>query len=186
MGGMHNMIGASGMDPDNHLASDDSYSGEQWSGMNPYSQIPMSSYGGDYYVPPVTHGLPSESLNSSHMAPPPILQQLHQPHHLPHHGSHYTHQLPHQLMIPTQTNGPQVSWPSLRTNPSQNYANAPIRIPPQSTPQLKQQPKLPSITTSTPRKTLTNEDRRRMCQYAEDHPNVKQTEIGLKFGVERR
>ncbi|KAK3713022.1 hypothetical protein LTR37_008707 [Vermiconidia calcicola] len=39
--------------------------------------------------------------------------------------------------------------------------------------------------TSTPRKTLTDADRKRMCQYAEDHPNSKQTEIGAIFGVER-
>ena len=37
-----------------------------------------------------------------------------------------------------------------------------------------------------PRKTLTDNDRKRMCQYAEDHPNAKQTEIGAIFGVERR
>jgi len=33
----------------------------------------------------------------------------------------------------------------------------------------------------TPRKTLTDSDRKRMCQYAEEHPNAKQTEIGGKF-----
>jgi len=32
--------------------------------------------------------------------------------------------------------------------------------------------------TDRPRKTLTDADRRRMCKYAEDNPNVKQTEIG--------
>lgn len=180
------MIGSSGMDHDSHLASDDSYSGEHWQGMNPYNHMSMSGYSGEFYVPSVTHGLPSESINSSHMAPPPVPQQLQQTQHQHHHGSHYTHQVPHQLMIPAQTSTHQVSWPSLRTNPSQNYTNAPVRIPPQAPTPLKQQPKLPSITTSTPRKTLTNEDRRRMCQYAEDHPNIKQTEIGLKFGVERR
>ncbi|KAK3114758.1 hypothetical protein LTR53_006601 [Teratosphaeriaceae sp. CCFEE 6253] len=37
----------------------------------------------------------------------------------------------------------------------------------------------------TPRKTLTDLDRKRMCQYAEEHPNAKQTEIGAIFGVER-
>jgi len=31
---------------------------------------------------------------------------------------------------------------------------------------------------STPRKTLTDADRRRMCLYHEEHPNTKQTEIG--------
>ena len=61
----------------------------------------------------------------------------------------------------------------------------------------------PTRSTSTPRKTLTDVDRKRMCQYAEDHPNSKQTEIGgaypstddqatlltcatAIFGVERR
>ncbi|KAK0989545.1 hypothetical protein LTR91_009189 [Friedmanniomyces endolithicus] len=38
----------------------------------------------------------------------------------------------------------------------------------------------------TPRKTLTDADRKRMCQYAEDNQNAKQTEIGAVFGVERR
>jgi len=37
--------------------------------------------------------------------------------------------------------------------------------------------------TSTPRKTLTDTDRKRMCQYAEDHPNSKQTEIGGKHFI---
>lgn len=32
--------------------------------------------------------------------------------------------------------------------------------------------------TSTPRKTLTDQDRKRMCIYAEEHPHSKQTEIG--------
>lgn len=145
----------------------------------------MSGYGSDYFISAATHGLPSESLNSNRMAPPPIPHQLQQSQHQHHTNQHYANQVPHQLMIPGQVSTPQVSWPSLRTNPSQNYANPPVRIPPQAPPIAKQQPKLPSITTSTPRKTLTNEDRRRMCQYAEDHPKVKQTEIGLKFGVER-
>ncbi|KAI5205830.1 hypothetical protein E4T39_02953 [Aureobasidium subglaciale] len=35
------------------------------------------------------------------------------------------------------------------------------------------------------RKTLSDEDRRRMCKYAEDNPTAKQTEIGYLFGVER-
>ena len=40
--------------------------------------------------------------------------------------------------------------------------------------------------TPIPRMFLTDNDRKRMCQYAEDHPNAKQTEIGAIFGVERR
>ncbi|KAH0272950.1 hypothetical protein KCU91_g6297, partial [Aureobasidium melanogenum] len=35
------------------------------------------------------------------------------------------------------------------------------------------------------RKTLSDDDRRRMCKYAEENPTAKQTEIGYLFGVER-
>ncbi|KAI1857607.1 hypothetical protein JX265_009571 [Neoarthrinium moseri] len=175
------MIGSSsGIDQDSHLASDHTFASDQWVGMNPYNQMPMSNYGNEYYMTSVTHGLPSESINAGHMGPPPVPQQIHHQQ-----SQHYASQLPH-LMIPTQQSTPPVSWPSLRTNPSQTYSSPPVPIPPPSVTQpLKQQPKLPSITTSTPRKTLTNEDRRRMCQFAEDNPKVKQNEIGLKFGVER-
>ena len=31
---------------------------------------------------------------------------------------------------------------------------------------------------STPRRVLTDDDRRRMCEYHESHPGVKQTDIG--------
>ena len=39
--------------------------------------------------------------------------------------------------------------------------------------------------TSTPRKTLTDHDRKRMCLYAEEHPHSKQTEIGGAFTLAR-
>ncbi|KAF3921060.1 hypothetical protein AA313_de0204043 [Arthrobotrys entomopaga] len=39
--------------------------------------------------------------------------------------------------------------------------------------------------TGSSRRTLTDADRRRMCLYHEQHPHVKQTEIGAMFGVER-
>ncbi|RAK87951.1 centromere binding protein B [Aspergillus costaricaensis CBS 115574] len=37
----------------------------------------------------------------------------------------------------------------------------------------------------TPRRTLTDEDRRRMCLYHEENKTAKQTDIGALFGVER-
>jgi len=36
----------------------------------------------------------------------------------------------------------------------------------------------PTVSTSTPRRTLTDMDRRKMCIYHEENPTVKQTEIG--------
>lgn len=174
---MHNtLIGSTGIDQDNHLAHDNnSYPNEQWVDMNAYANMAMSTYGGDYYNPPVTHGLPSESIG---MAPPPIPHTMHnQPH------NNFASHLPHPLIIPTQQPS-QVPWPSLRTNPSHSYSAPPVPIPPASAP-IRQQPKLPTINTSQPRKTLTDEDRRNMCLFHEDNPHAKQTEIGQKFGVER-
>ncbi|KAI1212973.1 uncharacterized protein F4807DRAFT_457058 [Annulohypoxylon truncatum] len=169
---MHNtIIGSTGIDQDNHLAHDNSYSNEQWVDMSAYNNMGMTTYGGEYYGTPVTHGLPSESIG---MAPPPVPHQMHsQPH------NNYASHLPHPLIIPNQ-----VPWPSLRTNPSQSYAAPPVPIPPASAP-MRQPPRLPTINTSQPRKTLTDEDRRNMCLFHEDNPHAKQTEIGQKFGVER-
>lgn len=184
---MHsNMIGSTGMDQDSHLAHDNTFSNDHWAEMNPYNQISLPAYGGDYYMPPVSHGLPSESIGG-HMAPPPVPQAIQHQQHQQHHQHHPfpSQQLPHPLVIPTQPRA-QVPWPSLQTNPGQSYSAPPVAIPPQTALSLKPQPKLPSLTTSQPRKTLTEDDRRRMCQYAEDNPNMKQTEIGAKFGVERR
>ncbi|KAL1297079.1 hypothetical protein AAFC00_004664 [Neodothiora populina] len=38
---------------------------------------------------------------------------------------------------------------------------------------------------STPRRTLTDDERRKMCEYHEQNPSAKQNEIGSMFGVER-
>jgi hypothetical protein len=118
------------------------------------------------------HGLPSESLNR--MAPhPPAVQPMAQP--------QVSHPPLPMLIMPSQA-----PWPSMLTNPpSYTQASPPVAMAPVPAPMKVI--KLPALTTtSQPRKTLTDDDRRRMCQYAEDHPNSKQTEIGALFGVERR
>ena len=193
---MHNnMVHSTGMDQQTHSAHDATYSNEGWVDMNTYNPMAMSTYGGDYYIPATTHGLPSESIGG-HMPPPPVphavqqqqhQQNQHQHQHQHHHQQHalpYTNQLPHALIIPTQQPS-QVSWPSLRINTPQNYSTPPVMIPPAPS-QPRQHPRVPSITTTTPRKTLTIQDRRDMCKFHQDNPHVKQTDIGLRFGVERR
>ncbi|KAF8251803.1 CenpB-DNA-bind-domain-containing protein [Wilcoxina mikolae CBS 423.85] len=73
---------------------------------------------------------------------------------------------------------------------SQQYPPMPQAIAP-APPQLAAASALPPTvsnptqSTSTPRRTLTDADRRRMCIFHEENPNVKQTEIGAMFGVER-
>ena len=83
-------------------------------------------------------------------------------------------------------------WPSMLTNPSS-------QPPPSAPPTMPSQPplapvstfatahSLPPLSTPTPhqtgssRRTLTDLDRRRMCEYHEANPTVKQTEIGGKL-----
>ena len=94
-------------------------------------------------------------------------------------------------------------WPSVLAN-QQQQQQQPIYNPPppavHAIPQPPQPPPAPpplqtspaSATpqlgsshvgqaTSTPRRTLTDSDRRKMCQYHEEHPTKKQTEIGGRF-----
>ncbi|TRX91826.1 hypothetical protein FHL15_007379 [Xylaria flabelliformis] len=173
---MHNsMITSTSPDQDDQLVHDASYSNGSWVGIHSYNHMPMANYQEDYYgMQHIAHGIPSESLGG-HLAPSPFTQNI-QP-------NNYPSQLPHPPppLIPSPG---QVPWPSLQTNPSQNY-QSPVPIPSVSAPP-RQQPKLPTINTSQPRRTLTDQDRRDMCKFADENPGVKQHDIGLRFGVERR
>lgn len=95
----------------------------------------------------------------------------------PTHAAYATMPTLHPLIMP--------QWPSQITNPSEGVPPAVIPLPrvlapvsaittPHSAPPATPAPPPPS----TARRTLTDQDRRRMCQYHEDHPTVKQTEIG--------
>lgn len=64
--------------------------------------------------------------------------------------------------------------------PPQAQTSTSIPIP-QSVPSIRK-----SLSgASTPRRTLTDEDRRRMCLYHVENKSAKQTDIGAIFGVER-
>ena len=81
-------------------------------------------------------------------------------------------------------------WPSQITNPSetspptstsQHRPILPLSKTSDAVPKIAVPPapeKKPAHTTSTSRRTLTDSDRRRMCEYHNDNPSVKQTEIG--------
>lgn len=159
-----------------------------------HSQSPVyenSSYG---MLPYQSHGIPLEPSFPPRMPDPP---QNNYPGH-------------HQQLLPLiMPNHAQTTWPSQLTNPASSSSSSapPIVIPPASAPPPPAKASLPKLSTiqtaPSPRKTLTDSDRRRMCQYHEDNPTVKQTEIGGKnphhpylkhvdlrrlalFGVERR
>jgi hypothetical protein len=119
----------------------------------PHHQSPVHEYGNFAYNP-----MPMEPMYTAPMHPPPRT----------------THQQLQPLIMP--------QWPSMITTQSTYvppvFPTAPVPIPPASTPVSATSTR----SSSTPRKTLTDADRRRMCVYAEEHPTVKQTEIGGKRG----
>ncbi|QSZ34927.1 hypothetical protein DSL72_007789 [Monilinia vaccinii-corymbosi] len=160
-----------GMDHEQqHNPQENGFGGEGWPEMggsynSSQHQSPIYENGGQYGYMQSHHGM-STDPQYPRMPPPPAPPA-------------YTH---HQQLLPLiMPNHP--TWPSMLTNPASSQA-PPVAIPPANS--GKPPPKLPALhATPTPRKTLTDSDRRRMCQYHEDNPTVKQTEIGAMFGVER-
>ena len=108
----------------------------------------------------------------------------------------YSRSMPPQFSSP-QSVQPMISmplWPSQITNPSEN---SPPPVVPLHRPILPMSktapvpildpspaPSKPAHTSSNSRRTLTDSDRRRMCEYHNDNPNVKQTEIGGKSSTQ--
>ncbi|RDW83329.1 hypothetical protein BP5796_04820 [Coleophoma crateriformis] len=163
---MHESMTQIGMDHERHIGPENGYSNEWVEIGNGYSsqhQSPVQEYGGYGFLQPMQqqHGMPIEP--SFTMPPPP--------------PAHTTHQQLLPLIMPSHP-----TWPSMLTNPV-NYSAPPVAIP--SASNQKPQKLATAHVAPSPRKTLTDNDRRRMCQYHEDNPSVKQTEIGAMFGVER-
>lgn len=151
-------MGQIGMEQEHHHGGENFADG--WVEINNYAssqhQSPIHEYGGFGFMHTAPQSLPSEPT-FSRMAPP-------QP----------THTTQHQQLLPLIMPS-HPTWPSMLTNPA-GYQAAPVSMPPVSAP-LKTT-KLPAIHAPSPRKTLTDDDRRRMCRYHEENPSVKQTEIG--------
>ena len=170
---MHDpMMAQVGMEHEQHNGHDkfeNSYGGNDgWVDINngynsSQNQSPIYEQGGFGFVQSMHNGLPSGSSYPSQRIsqPPPV---------------HTTHQQLLPLIMPSHP-----TWPSMLTNPA-SYSNPPVAIPALAPSLVKGTvPKLPPIHAApSPRKTLTDSDRRKMCQYHEDNPSVKQTEIGGK------
>lgn len=114
-------------------------------------------------------------MSSSHMPMPAYNRSMS--------TSYPSHQQPPPLIT--------AQWPSMLTNPPSN-ASSPLQTQASSGPPplaplaplttYNAHPPLPPVAAPIPtpntRRTLTDQDRRRMCQYHEENPTVKQTEIG--------
>lgn len=164
------MMSQIGMEHERRNDYDRNIGNQGWVQIDGYNQETQQSpmlngYDGFQYIQP-SHGLPSMDSSYSRMPPPPPTTTTT--------TSTTTHSTQPQL-LPLLMPSHHPTWPSMLTNPAGSY-QAPLPIPPAPAP-LKTI-KLPSLQTSTPRKTLTDDDRRRMCQYHESHPNTKQIEIG--------
>ncbi|KAI9844193.1 MAG: hypothetical protein M1838_002296 [Thelocarpon superellum] len=156
------------------------YSNSPWVTMGDYTT------GSHPAVEPEFHGYGYMNL----IHPPPAEPSYTPMHHTPVHPAHHPHQphQPHQPLRPLIT----PPWPSMLT--SQSTFSQPI-LPlapaqsPMATPTSAQSAhstqSIPSAPSPSPRRTLTDADRRKMCIYHEENPTVKQTEIGAMFGVER-
>ena len=161
----------------------------QWVEMAGYNsshqQSPLHEYGGFGFISPTV--MPVEPSYTRSIPPP-----------------YSSHQQLQPLVMPQPT-----QWPSMMAGSSQSSYSPPA-LPTAPPPPLTNITPISATsssyslhTGSTPRKTLTDQDRRRMCLYHEENPTVKQTEIGGSsycilmpnyyadafvaiFGVERR
>ncbi|KAI9824156.1 MAG: hypothetical protein M1819_000919 [Sarea resinae] len=169
-----------GMEQEQQHGQDNDFGNGQWveiSAYNPQHQSPVNEYNGFGFMAP--HSMPMEPTYS--------LNRMSQP---------STHQQPHPLIMP--------QWPSMLTSqssfpaplapimPNSSQVPSPASATGTGTPQTPAPVPLPTSASiaatqsgPTPRRTLTDADRRRMCLYHEENPTVKQTEIGAMFGVER-
>jgi hypothetical protein len=127
-------------------------------GFHSHHHSPAQEHTGFAFTP-----MPMETMYSASSMPPPRT---------------------YQPLQPLITVAPQ--WPSMLTSQSTYnsslYSTVPLPSAPLSTMPTPTSTTAPSTgRSSNPRKTLTDADRRRMCQYAEDNPTTKQAEIGCKL-----
>lgn len=142
------------------------YGSGQWRDMEGYSS------GGDQH-----NTTPMHEYTDHHFETPPVMPI----------GPSFTVLRPpsytaHQQLQPLHPLITMAQWPSILTTQS-GYSPPVQGTAPMVTPisaRTAWTTVTPVMTTggSTPRRTLTDDDRRRMCEYHESHPNVKQTEIG--------
>jgi hypothetical protein len=158
------------MDPDHHYHSQEHGSGgyhdphDNWAVNNhspfqSHHQSPVHEYAAfNFSAAPIE----PMYVTTANMPPPPARS--------------LSHQQLQPLTVPpwpSQLTGSSSAYPSTTMyhhNPvATNIISTPMSAPPTTGRHYDR-----------PRKTLTDADRRKMCKYAEEHPNVKQTEIGGK------
>jgi hypothetical protein len=160
------LMNSANMETEQHHSQENEFGTSQWVEMGGYSgsqhQSPLHEYGGFGFVSPTI--MPVEPSYSMSIPPPYTSHQQLQPLIMPQWPS----------MMTSQANYSAPVLPTVSASAPTSAITAPPPMPPLDTTTTSTKP------ASTPRKTLTHEDRRMMCLYHEEHPGVKQTEIGGK------
>ncbi|PHH68449.1 hypothetical protein CDD80_7515 [Ophiocordyceps camponoti-rufipedis] len=171
---MHtDMDGSAAMDPDSAMAQCHGYGGESWVDLSAYPGTFDDGTMGDYasFAQFMSHeSMQQTQSNQQHLqmiqpGPPPP-NMCHQQ--LPMLNTAW----PSQLTNPTPTSSATTTG-SFTTGPLASSKAA--ELVKQAGHQLEKMP----------RKTLSAEQKRAMCQYHDDNPGTRQADIGAKFGVER-
>lgn len=156
-----------------HSPEEGNYGGSPWVDMGGFGgssqhHSPMHEYGAyGFGVSPI---MPIEPSYSMSIPPPYTAHQQLQPLIMPQWPSMMAAQSPYSSS-PSLPSATATTTPT--TSPSTTTTATPIKCAP-----LPKSATAPTPATPNARRTLSDDDRRRMCQYHEDHPNVKQTEIG--------
>lgn len=141
-----------------------------------YDSSPPATWAQNTHIYPHSHhGTPAQEHSGFNFAPSQLPMD-------PSAFSNSAQQRPSypQLIMP--------QWPSMNRHQAHQQSYQQLNVQPMQVAQQSQQTPTntlptPVSATSTksnmnPRKTLTDVDRRRMCKYAQDNPECKQTEIG--------
>lgn len=134
----------------------------------------------EHQYPHSHHGTPAQEYAGFNWSSPPM----------PVHPNAFLQTAPqrpqHQMLQPLVMPQTMPLWPSqlssqasymptmVQQAPLPSMASVPIMTPVSAS---------SSRSSATPRRTLTDDDRRRMCVYHEQHPTMKQTEIGGKCSM---
>ncbi|KAI5248175.1 hypothetical protein E4T43_01647 [Aureobasidium subglaciale] len=141
-----------------------------------FDSIPMR-WSEQHSYPHSYHGTPAQEYTGFGWGSPPLpMHSAAFPQSPPLRPSHQQLQ-PLMMPWPSMIGSQQIFYPSLLPQTQVGATSPPTVTSVSAGSSIRSGPSV--------RKTLSDEDRRRMCKYAEDNPTAKQTEIGYLFGVER-
>jgi hypothetical protein len=143
----------------------------------PFHSAPASSWDQIPHVYPHSHhGTPAQEYAGFSFTTPQYHTNQNS------YATEYHQRSMHQQLQPLVMPQVMPQWPSMLNNSRLHSTFQPVYPQAVQPLQAMQMPTPVSASstrsTSTPRKTLTDVDRKRMCQYADENPNAKQTEIG--------